>query len=141
MATVAASKASVAEISLGLAPAPPDAGAPSCTESTRTCQNNTLPARARPSSVRKPAPRITDQMAPCQAWPLEASSISSLPMKPGKGGKPAAEAAASSIKVPSNAGCATGAAGTSRSAASPRCEATSSDSKNNPATTSVLLAR
>lgn len=80
-------------------------------------------------------------MAACQPCALEASSISSLPMKPGKGGKPAAEAAASSIKVPSKAGCATGAAGTSRSAASPRCEATSSDNRNSPATTSVLWAR
>ena len=54
---------------------------------------------------------------------------------------PATDAAASNSIRPSSTGCATGLAGASSSATSPRCAATSSTSKNKPATTRVLCAR
>ena len=72
---------------------------------------------------------------------LAACSSISLPMKPGSGGSPAFDAAASSSISPNSTGCATGLQGSSRSAMGPRCEATSSDSRKSPAITSVELTR
>ena len=90
-------------------------------------------------SVRKPTPSTVAHTTTCQLWALDASSSISLPMKPGSGGSPEADAAVSSSSTPSSAGCATGVAGSRLSAASPRCAATSSTSRNSAAITSVLF--
>ena len=90
---------------------------------------------------RKPTANTTDHTQACMGLSQEAFSSMTLPRKPGKGGRPATDAAASNSIRPSSTGCATGLAGASSSATSPRCAATSSTSKNKPATTRVLCAR
>ena len=104
----------------------------------KTFQKTMLPARASPISVKKPAPNTTDQTQTCAELLLALCKIISLPKKPGSGGKPATDAAASKVSRPSVIGCATGMAGSSLSLASPRCDAMSSTSKKSAATTSVL---
>ena len=133
--TLAPTRATVAATMRGLPPAVV-AG-----RSGRTCQNRMLPARASPSSVKKPTTSTTTHSATEAPCPQAACSSITLPMKPGSGGRPAALAAASSSSRPSSTGWATADAGSSRPPASPRCAPTSSASKNSPATTSVLFSR
>ena len=90
--------------------------------------------------VKKPTLSTTAQT---QAWagrPDELSRIISLPRKPGRGGRPAAEAAPKIIIKPSSTGSRTAAAGRSLSSASPRWAAISSTSRNRPAITTVLCS-
>ena len=134
MATVSAMKAHTADNNLGLLPELPCASSGSgC-----TCQNSTTPARARPTMVKKPTLSTTVQTQACAGRPELLSKIMSLPKKPGKGGKPAADAAPNSSIRPSSTGSRTATAGRSLSKAWPRCAAISSTSKNRPAITMVL---
>ena len=106
-----------------------------------TCQNSTTPARAKPTSDKKPTPSNTDHTQGCASSGLAACNSITFPRNPGSGGSPAADAAASNNSPPSNTGSPTAQAGERPSPSGPRCAPTSSTNKNRAAMSSVLCTK
>ncbi|MBV6477191.1 MAG: hypothetical protein MOGDAGHF_02873 [Rhodocyclaceae bacterium] len=118
----------------------PAAGATGAARSVLRSQNRRLPLRASEAMTRKPASSSTVHTIVAAGVPRNASSSISLPMKPEKGGSPAAVTAATR-KPSASHGAAGAGPGWKASDASPRRSAMRSASRKKAAPARVDWTR